>query len=583
MTESANPQSDPSIAPELLPEVRGFLGSEVASFEPGRVVFSRFVLESVLGRGGMSVVWKAYDKALNDQVALKFVPEAVRKDTTAFDDLVNEARRSRRLTHPNIVRVHDLERDDQAAAISLEFVDGETMSLRLFKKPERCFEPDEVVDVLVQLCSALDYAHNNVQVVHRDLKPGNLLVTSAGQVKISDFGIASSISHSLVRMHSDTGNSGTLQYMSPQQARGAQPAVTDDVYGLGTTIFEFLTGRPPFFSGDVMRQLMEEEPPSVLERRRQFGVGLGAIPDTWEETLSMCLAKHPADRPESVAEVARMLMLPAANLGGRTITVASLKNRRKRRAISRERTNKLVSGLIGVIVFLVLGFALWYVSLLENIQVSAEDGREILEKTVQESRLSTEQIKTLQELLKEKDRWDEVTQAKKELITDIRDLCSTDREILYTLIALAKHPDTSFAYAIGYSAQDLINENENGEVVGHSLRYPYTDCREAVMELGYALKGHGGKKLPKPSTKVYERLAVVFEEPFSIDPSIDQRIESLNLGKLGHDLRRSHMQVVLFTRMKRSLELLAPDNVYAASLMEAWSQRFQELGFDVKF
>ena len=123
-----------------------------------------------------------------------------------------------------------------------------------------------------QLCDALDYAHNRAKVIHRDLKPANLMVNQRGDLKVADFGIARSLVDSASRLTAEEGRSGTLVYMSPQQLNGERGTHLDDIYSLGATIYELLTSKPPFYSGNIDRQICERIAPSMTERRKEFNI-----------------------------------------------------------------------------------------------------------------------------------------------------------------------------------------------------------------------------------------------------------------------------------------------------------------------
>ena len=275
--------------------------------------FSRYRMKAELGRGGMGVVWRAEDTKLQREVALKFLPELVVRDREAMADLAAETRRCLELTHPNIVRVYDLVEEGTRAAISMELVDGGTLADRKLQQPDRCFTPELLGPWIAQLCSALDYAHGKVRIVHRDLKPLNLLISGDGDLKVVDFGIARSLLRSGTRLTNDLRvTSVSLGYVGPQQLLGEPAAVADDIYSLGATIYELLTGKTPFFEGDIITQLREVVPPSMASRRVALGVtARESIPLAWEETVAACLAKKAEDRPSSVGEVAARLGFPS--------------------------------------------------------------------------------------------------------------------------------------------------------------------------------------------------------------------------------------------------------------------------------
>jgi protein kinase-like protein/PEGA domain-containing protein len=277
-------------------------------FSSGQKLFGRYTLIKTLGRGGMGVVWLARDEVLEREVALKFLPDLVVHDRAVLSDLKRETRRSLELTHKNIVRIHDFVHDENTGCISMEYVDGDTLSNLRADKPRKIFEVVELADWTSELCDALNYAHNHARIIHRDLKPANLMVNQRGELKITDFGIARSLSDSVskVTVH---GKSGTLVYMSPQQLDGERGSHLDDIYSFGASVYELLTGRPPFSSGNVDRQIREKIPPSMAQRRKELEIAGDQIDDSWERVVASCLAKDPARRPQSIAHIAEHLDL----------------------------------------------------------------------------------------------------------------------------------------------------------------------------------------------------------------------------------------------------------------------------------
>lgn len=272
------------------------------------VLFGRYHVLRELGRGGMGQVLLARDLELGQHVAVKIVPDLLVKDTEAVNDLKKEVLRGMALTHPGIVRTHNFERDAQGAAIIMEFVDGRTLSDLKAQQPRGYFAPSEILPWIEQLCAVLDYAHSEARIVHRDLKPRNLMVTSTGRLKVADFGISALLTETITRNTGDHMTSGTPSYMSPQQAMGKKPSPLDDVYAVGATIYELLTGKPPFFRGHILAQVAEEIPPRMAERCEEFGAGGSeAIPEAWEQTVAACLEKDAAKRPQTAGEIVRRL------------------------------------------------------------------------------------------------------------------------------------------------------------------------------------------------------------------------------------------------------------------------------------
>src|SRR5881398_3404225 len=297
-------------------------------FASGQKVFGRYTLIKVLGRGGMGIVWLARDEELERDVALKFLPDLMIHDRAAFDQLRRETKRCLELTHPHIVRIHDFVHDERSGGISMEYIDGETLSNLRAEKEQKVFEPDEIAAWISQLCDALDYAHNHAKIIHCDLKPANLMVNQRGDLKISDFGIARSLGDSVSRLTLDQGRSGTLVYMSPQQLNGERCTHLDDIYSLGASIYELLTSKPPFYSGNIDRQICERVAPSMTDRRKELDIEPALVPQLWEDAVAACLAKDPSRRPQSAVEVAQRLQLSSGQARATTTVTANSSSRK---------------------------------------------------------------------------------------------------------------------------------------------------------------------------------------------------------------------------------------------------------------
>lgn len=274
----------------------------------GDLLFGRYRLRRELGRGGMGVVLLAEDEELGIPVALKMVPELVVQDHQGFDELKREVLRGRALLHPGIVRTHNFARGTTSAAIVMVYVDGENLATLEGRQPGGCFDAAEVRPWLEQLCAVLVYAHQEAHIAHRDLKPANLMLTGEGRIKVADFGIAASLSDSISRISVRGDNSGTPAYMSPQQIMGEPSSRLDDIYALGATLYDLLTGKPPFHDGQILTQAIEGIAPTMNKRRLELGVaGKTLIPPEWEQTVAACLAKRPEDRPQNAGEVLALL------------------------------------------------------------------------------------------------------------------------------------------------------------------------------------------------------------------------------------------------------------------------------------
>jgi eukaryotic-like serine/threonine-protein kinase len=236
----------------------------------------RYRLERRLGAGGMSTVELAFDTRLERYVAVKLLAEHLAQDSNFVARFEREARAAGRLHHPNIVQVFDagLDKPTERQYIVMEYIDGRSCAEIL--RDEGHLEVDEAVDVLAQACRGLDYAHRN-GVVHRDVKPGNLLRSTDGVVKLADFGIAKAAEQSdITKVGSVVG---TAAYLSPEQARGEPAGPESDLYALGVVAYQLLAGRLPYEAAsltDLARQ-QDTGPPQSLDRlNRDVPPALGA-------------------------------------------------------------------------------------------------------------------------------------------------------------------------------------------------------------------------------------------------------------------------------------------------------------------
>lgn len=270
---------------------------------PGDRLFDRYLLKKWLGQGGRDIVWQALDERLDIDVALKALPDWLQTNEGALSQLKHEAQKCVQLTHSRIVRVFDFLVTEEMAALSMEFVDGKTLAQLRAEKTDAVFTVGEIRGWVRQICEALHYADTEARIVHRDLKPSNVMIDAGGNVKVADFGISRSLEGNMTGPIMREMVTGTLSYMGPQQLRGDPPSVQDDIYALGAMIYEFLTSKPPFYSGDVYGQIEMRMPDPLTQRQESLGVDGGEIPEEWEAVILQCLAKRAVDRPQSMAVV----------------------------------------------------------------------------------------------------------------------------------------------------------------------------------------------------------------------------------------------------------------------------------------
>lgn len=325
------------------------------AFVPEQRVFNRYLIHRELGRGGRGVVYLAQDLRLFCMVALKFMADELVREPEALEELRHETLVSRKITHPFIMRIYDFEQDASVAAISMEYVEGDTLSQLRYKRESHCFDTEEIRLWMIQLAEALHYAHSVAGVVHRDLKPSNLMIDASGRLKITDFGIASVIADSMSRATRTQIVSGTLPYMSPQQALGDLPRESDDIYSFGAVIYELLTSKPPFFRGNVAAQIHSASAPLMVQRRADLGRDGAPIPMFWEEIVASCLAKEPENRPQSAKAIAEWL-----EKGGRENEAKARGRGKGMNSVEAPRSRWPVVVASVAAVLLIAGFCLWW-------------------------------------------------------------------------------------------------------------------------------------------------------------------------------------------------------------------------------
>lgn len=222
----------------------------------GRALSGRYQIESLLGQGGMSAVYRGNDPNLRRTVAIKLIHSHLSEEPQFVSRFEEEAAAVAQLKHPNIIQVYDFDHDGDTYYMVLEFVPGETLQARLRKlnQANRRMALEEVRNVVAGVCDALDYAHRR-GMIHRDVKPANIMITPEGQPVLMDFGIAKIVGG---KQHTATGAViGTAAYISPEQVRGESLDSRVDIYALGITLFEMLSGRPPFDGDSAMTVMLK--------------------------------------------------------------------------------------------------------------------------------------------------------------------------------------------------------------------------------------------------------------------------------------------------------------------------------------
>ena len=254
---------------------------------------SRYTVEKTLGKGGMATVELAEDTELGRKVAVKRLFASLAGDEVFEERFVREARLAAALSHPNLVAVYDVGEEDGLPYIVMEYVEGETLAELMARTGP--MQPERAVDLVLQVCAGLEHAHA-AGLVHRDIKPQNLLVRHDDVVKVADFGIARTLQATQLTQVGTV--LGTAAYLAPEQAAGERVTAAADIYSLGAVAFELLSGRTPYeFESLADLVVKQRQPPPPLRD----------VPPDVERAVLRALAFNPADRPPSAAALAQEL------------------------------------------------------------------------------------------------------------------------------------------------------------------------------------------------------------------------------------------------------------------------------------
>jgi len=335
----------------------------------GQTISHYKILEK-LGAGGMGVVYKAYDTALKRDVALKFLPADLTRDESARKRFIHEAQAAAALNHPNICAVHEIGESEEQLFIVMPLVEGQSVRGKLQGGP---LPVGDALDVALQVGRGLAKAHG-IGIVHRDVKPGNVLLSGDGQATVVDFGLAKLATQT--RLTKTGMTVGTVGYMSPEQARGEGVDHRTDVWSLGVMLYEMLTGRVPF-SGDadpaVVYSILNETPEPVTGIRREVPVAL-------EDVVERALSKAPGKRFETMAEMLTALETVEAEsqLGIKRRRHAAIKRLMRRKRLLAASTAAVVVVIAAVLVttFYQAGHAIDSIAVLPLENLSGDPDQE---------------------------------------------------------------------------------------------------------------------------------------------------------------------------------------------------------------
>lgn len=321
---AASPSQISGFGDETLPSSSGFsapaspaAGSNafLGTLQPGRVIGNRYEILQLLGEGGMGAVYKARDREVDRFVALKVIRPELASRPDILARFKQELILARQVTHKNVIRIFDLGEADGLKFITMDFIEGRDLKSLLRENGK--FTPDEATKIVVQICRALDAAHSE-GVIHRDLKPQNIMMDAKGRITVMDFGIARSME--MTGMTQTGSLVGTPEYMSPEQAKGEDVDARSDIFTMGVIFYELLTGKTPFYADTAYATLLKRTqerardpmeldpaiPPQVsgvvmkcleTNRDQRYGSALEVIHDLGQSTLTMSRTTLPAVAP----------------------------------------------------------------------------------------------------------------------------------------------------------------------------------------------------------------------------------------------------------------------------------------------
>ena len=260
----------------------------------GQLIDDRYKIIKSIGEGGMANVYLAYDTILEREVAVKILRGDLAEDEKFVRRFQREANSASSLKHPNIVEVYDVGEDDGKYFIVMEYINGKTLKSLIKKRGALTLE--EVIDIMLQLTSAVSCAHDSY-IIHRDIKPQNVMILEDGRVKITDFGIAMALNNNELTQTNSV--MGSVHYLPPEQANGSGSTTKSDIYSLGILMFELLTGKLPFKGENAVEiaiKQMREPIPSVCKIYPD-------IPQSVEYVILRATAKNPKNRYKTVTEM----------------------------------------------------------------------------------------------------------------------------------------------------------------------------------------------------------------------------------------------------------------------------------------
>ena len=330
------------------------------SLFPGYILQNKYRIERLIGEGGFGYVYEATDLLLNRRVAIKSLKPEISRDTEAFQRFVREAEAASVVNHPNVVAVYGVERVNDGYYIVMEYMDGGSLGDRLHASG--VLPPGEATRITLALLDALAAVHQH-GIIHRDIKPSNILFTANGQVKLSDFGIARAPTQGAYSLTQSGAVLGSVQYMSPEQARGERVDARSDLYALGAVLYEMLAGHPYLPFGDNLLQNLE-----FVKNRLPLPLPLN-VPKPLASVVYRALAKPREARYQSASEMSVALRASQVAATVRGLPVPSASPQMPTLPIA------LAVLMVGVIAILVIMFSLLLIRVQANAAIATQNAQ----------------------------------------------------------------------------------------------------------------------------------------------------------------------------------------------------------------
>ena len=291
------------------------------NFTPGQQVGGgRFELRLELGQGSFGIVWLAVERTTLQEVALKFLRPEICAQPVLLERIRAQTKLIQRLARPEVVQIYEfLESPEIPPCWVMEFVAGGNLAQKLAANPQHTLDWQELSPIVFKLCKALDDAHQN-GLLHGNLKPGNILFTSDGKLKLADFGLPVIFHPQMLEPGNPIRDHPDLAYLSPQQVTGQLPSSADDVYGTGAVLYTAMTGRPPFAGAELRRAILEKPVTPIEQRWWELNIE-NSIPPEVTSLICSCLAKKPEERPSDLRTLGSWLNFTAGqHLPQHTVT-----------------------------------------------------------------------------------------------------------------------------------------------------------------------------------------------------------------------------------------------------------------------